>query len=480
MGVYMAPRDATGTFHVVATSQADPRASGVGVAIVPVPQVTVSPAAITLGPGATHNFTAEVTGLTDTSVVWSIRETVGGHVNGTGFYTAPSGFGFYHVTATSVEDSTVTGTSTVSVTDSSAFFSPAGSLQQGRGFHTATLLSGGKILVAGGANRASDHHCIGGISSAELYDPVSFSSATTGSLNKPRFDHAAVLLQSGKVLVSGGFGDTSDCMDVGVDPESSAELYDPATGSFTRTGGMAFSRGGHTATLLANGNVLVAGGGSQPRGGTALPNAELYDPNTGSFTPTGNMAVARFMHTATLLKNGKVLVAGGLLAGSSANPTASTEIYDPETGNFTATGSMARPRESHTATLLADGRVLIAGGRSAQRGSSPQDTATAEVYDPSTGTFSYTELMSAPRSAHAAALLSDGTVLISGGGDDDSTAELYDPTNNSFTLTAGMHVGRSGHTATTLPSGGVVVIGGGTFTPISTAEIYGTQSPWDY
>jgi Galactose oxidase, central domain/Kelch motif len=479
-GVYAAPRDTNGTFHVVATSQADPRASGVGEVIVPLPQVAVSPAAITLGPRATHNFVAEVTGLADVGVIWSVREMIGGQINGTGFYTAPSASGFYHVTATSAEDSTVAGNSTVSVTNSSALFSPAGSLQQGRGLHTATRLNDSKILIAGGANRASDRHCIGGIASAELYNPVNFSSATTGPLNRPRFAHAAVLLPGGKVFVSGGFGNTSDCMDEGVQPENTAELYDPATGSFARTGDMAQSRGGHTATLLADGTVLVAGGGRQANGGTVLSGAELYDPNTGSFTPTGNMTLARFRHTATLLKNGKVLIAGGLLTSPSANPTASAEVYDPATGAFTATGSMAIPRENHTATLLADGRVLIVGGLTTQSDSSLKNAGSAEVYNPSAGTFSDAGQMAAARSGHAAALLPNGNVLICGGGDDDFTAELYDPATNSFTITGNMQVGRSGHTATVLLLGSVVVIGGGSFTPIATAEIYSNQAPFDY
>lgn len=480
MGVYTAPRDATGTFHIVATSQADPKVSGMGQAIVPVPQVAVSPAAITLGPSATHIFAAEVTGLATVNVTWSVRETTGGQINGSGFYSAPNASGFYHVTATSLEDSTVAGSSTVSVTNSTALFSPAGSLQQGRGFHSATLLNNGKVLVAGGGNRATDHHCIGGIASAELYDPASSSSANTGPMNRQRYAHAAVLLQDGKVFVSGGFGDTSNCMDEGVQPENTAELYDPASGSFTRTGDMTQPRGGHTATLLANGSVLVAGGGSQAGGGTALSAAELYDPKTGSFTSTGNMTLARFQHTATLLENGKVLIAGGLLNGLSETPTASAEVYDPATGRFTATGNMAIPREEHTATLLGDGRVLVAGGRSAQRGSSLRDTASAEVYDPSTGTFSSVGAMIEPRSGHTAARLPNGNVLIAGGGDDNSTAELYDPVTYSFGVTGGMQVGRSKHTANILPDGRVVVIGGGSFFPVTTAEIYGDQGSFDY
>jgi hypothetical protein len=478
-GLYTAPHDTTGTFHVVATSEADSAAKGIAAAVVPVPQVKISPAAVTLVPGGAQAFAAAVSGIANTGVTWTIRETTGGLINGAGFYTAPTAVGFYHVVATSVEDVTVTASSTISVTTSSASFTPAGSLQKGRGFHTATLLAG-KVLVTGGANRASDSHCIGGIVSAELYDPAAVSFAPTGALTAPRYAHTATQLQNGTVLVAGGFGDTSDCQDVGVQAQDTAELYDPATGSFTQTGNMGTPRGGYTATLLMNGSVLVAGGGDQGGGGTGSASAELYDSSTGAFTQTGSMAVASLGHTATLLNNGKVLIVGGVPT-SSSNPTSTAELYDPGTGRFTFTGSMTTAREEHTATLLVDGKVLIVGGESAATGSGDlRATATAEVFDPSTGLFSATESTTEARNSHTATLLRSGDVLIAGGGDDNSTAELYDPTTNSFSITAGMQVGRSGHSATLLPSGGVLVVGGGSFVPVTTSELYQEKSVFDY
>jgi hypothetical protein len=237
----------------------------------------------------------------------------------------------------------------------------------------------------------------------------------------------------------GGFGSLQTL--VRVAPESS-----PA--SFTATGGMKIARSGHAATLLLSGKVLVTGG-------TADLTAELYDPATGTFSSTvGNMTKARSRHTATLLNAGnpsapnygKVLIVG--------SGDASAELYDPATSTFAATGSLNHARTSPTATLLDTGKVLIVGG------SASAIDATAELYDPASGSFSFTGNSTAVRSGHTATLLLNGWVLIAGGSG-TATAELYDPSPGTFTPTAGdMTEARSGHTATLLGSanGGVLII----------------------
>jgi hypothetical protein len=248
------------------------------------------------------------------------------------------------------------------------------------------------------------------------------------------------LLLDGRVLVTGG-----NQSGLGL---TSAELYDPLTGLFMATGNMTVAHYGHTGTLLANatlpnyGEVLIAGGDS---GGTA---AELYDPAVGTFAATGSMAVAH-VHgpTATLLKTGKVLLAGG--------DTSAAELYDPPTGTFLATGNMTAVRSGHAATLLLDGRLLVTGGGVGVSGS-----ATAELYEPGTGTFTATGSMATSRKGHTATRLQDGTVLVVGM--PEASPEIYDPGTGTFTALPYPSGYWFGHTAS-LRADGTVLIAGGTY-----------------
>jgi hypothetical protein len=288
------------------------------------------------------------------------------------------------------------------------------------------------------------------------------SWTATGSLVTARFEHTATLLPNAKVLVAGGANVSGNLL-------ASAELYDPASGSWTATGNLNVARIDQTATLLPNGFVLIAGG-SDRRGYSA--SAELYDPASGSWTLTGSLHVARSAHTATLLPNGKVLVAGGI--GIDLKLTASAELYDPASGSWTLTGDLHAGRDNHTATLLPNGKVLIAGGLDGHFNLS----TGAEVYDPASGTWAVTGNLNLARRSHTATLLPDGTVLVAGGFDTNfsptKSAELYDAASGSWTRTNGLNNGRYFHTATLLPDGAVLVAGGfdDDFNTSSKAELY--------
>ena len=227
------------------------------------------------------------------------------------------------------------------------------------------------------------------------------------------------------LLVTGGL-DKSGAL-------ASAELYVPTLGSFVKTGPMHTARVMHTASTLFNGEVIVAGGSNVPFGGPALASAELYEPTTRRFSLTGSLNTARMGHTATVLQDGRILIAGGTDGTNALN---SAEIYDPANGTFMSTGAMNIGREYHTATLLEDGRVLIAGGfTTLPNGDTPTEN-TAELYDPATRMFTLTGNMTIARDGHVAVLLTNGNVLIAGGGDNDgnvlATTEIYDPTAGQF------------------------------------------------
>jgi hypothetical protein len=250
----------------------------------------------------------------------------------------------------------------------------------------------------------------------------------TGGTTVPRFAHTATLLGNGKVLVAGGMSHNGVWLD-------SAELYDPASGRFTLAGKMRSPRAGATATLLPNGTVLVAGGDSGP--GQSTASAEIYDPASNSFFSTGSMGAPRGHAIAILLKTGKVLVAGGSAAGDDAE-LASAEIYDPLTGRFVPTGGMHDRRSYFTAVALEDGRVLVTGGMSGGQYPYHKVEATAEIYDTETGRFTQTGSMEFPRYKQGAAALPDGRVLVAGGSNEEgrqityASSEIFDPQTGRF------------------------------------------------
>jgi Abnormal spindle-like microcephaly-assoc'd, ASPM-SPD-2-Hydin/Galactose oxidase, central domain/Kelch motif len=347
-------------------------------------------------------------------------------------------------------------------------FVPTGSMNTTRYGHTTTLLNNGTVLVAGGCNDS-----LGGcpLASAELYDPATGTFTPTGNMISDRVNYTATLLNNGEVLIAGGGSPGSSL--------ASAELYDPATGTFIPTGTMTNARINHTATLLNNGNVLIAGGEDLSAGNPLLASAELYDPATGTFTATGSMTSARVSDTATLLNNGMVLVAGGVATAAACPGLNSVDLYDPATGTFTATGSMTDNRFGHSATLLDNGKVLVAGGENCELSTGDYVLASSELYDPATEMFTPSGSMTSERGGHTATLLNNGMVLAAGGftafGVILASAELYDPATGTFIATGTMTSARSFINTTPLLNNGTALLAGGDSsggTILASAELY--------
>lgn len=286
-------------------------------------------------------------------------------------------------------------------------------------------------------------------SSVQFTINVSPSKAVQ-SLGLPRVRHSATQLASGSLLIAGGAtGGSSDTATA----TATAELYDPSANATAPTGLMMNAREAHTATLLTQGlragQVLITGGSA---GGSSLQTAELYDPVTGRFTATGNMLSPRAYHTATLLPTGQVLIAGGTAV--SVAPVLSAEVYDPATGEFAATGNMVAWHSAHAAALLANGKVLIVGGNGTE----------AELYDPASKAFTSTGPMVQERYSLTATTLASGQVLITGGigstGLPLSSAEIYDPASGEFAEIGNMAAARARHTAVLRGDGSVLIVGG--------------------
>jgi Galactose oxidase, central domain len=277
----------------------------------------------------------------------------------------------------------------------------------------------------------------------------------TGTMTTARVGHTATLLLNGKVLIAGGGRGLGG---------GSAELYDPSTGAFTTTGEMKTPRSGHTATLLPDGRVLIAG--DRDIGSKELASVELYDPASGTFALTGE-SILLCLSGATLLSNGKVLITGGLRCpfGQFVQPFNLAELYDSATGTFTPTGDMTWGHVANGAALLPDGNVLIAESKSDWWDVGPVvHVGGAESYDPATGTFTPRgDMISGVIWAHSTSLL-NGKVLFAGGDDSNTssgyaTAQLYDPPTRTFSATGNMSTGRFDHTQTLLPDGTVLIAG---------------------
>jgi hypothetical protein len=434
--------------------------SGVSILTVgsaPLVSISVSPSSASIPVGANQQFVA-----------------VGNYSNGstqditaTATWSSSSGTAS-SVTSTGLATALAGGTTTISassgsVTGSATLTISTGtlSLNTSRYQHNATLLDNGSVLFAGGVNCLSAGSCTY-LSSAELYNPSSGTITNTGSMATAR-SAPAVLLGNGKVLVAGGYSCDSNgnCASL-----SSAEIYDPVAGTFSGAGNMTAARDSQTMTLLNNGQVLIVGGETCSSSSlcTTLNSAELYNPVAATFTATGSLNNARFNASAAALASGKVLIAGGF---DGTNFPATAELFSPSNGTFTTTGSLNTPRENATATLLNNGQVMIAGGSTCSSPGCP--TAITEMFYSSY--FYYPTYpsgnMTVPRSNETATILTNGQILFAGGYDScstscnsDATAELFDPVAFTFTSTQGLSTGRSGQTATLLTDGSVLIAGG--------------------
>ncbi|MGI9081983.1 MAG: Kelch repeat-containing protein [Thermoleophilaceae bacterium] len=332
-------------------------------------------------------------------------------------------------------------------------WSASPSLGAARQLHAATLISGTRVLLAGGLSPG------GPTANSEIFDSQTRRWSQAAPLATPRLAPVGVTLRGGRVLVAGGgaFSLTSRPSYL-----TSAEIYDPPSNRWLPAGNMPTARANAAATLLADGRVLVAGGLNSF--GPGLKSAEIYNPVTNSWSSAGPMAEGRFHHTATLLPNGKVLVAGGhqLTGDGSTVALSSAELYDPVSNSWSKAPRMSVPRDNHTATPLLGGRVLIVGGGTRTAGF----VRSAEVYDPAGNRWAGAGRLGDPRGFHAATLLPGGDVLAVGGLDDCgalSSAERFSPATGRWARAPSLRTPRSRATATAFADGQAVVVGGSTY-----------------
>ncbi len=329
-------------------------------------------------------------------------------------------------------------------------------LPQARWASASVVLHDGRVMIVGGASGPSSQDAV---ASATIFDPSTGRWGAATDMLQPRDYPMAVTLTDGSVLVAGGSRDGQ--------PLDTAERYNPGNGSWVAAGRLNLPRSMGALTLLGDGRALVTGGGIEGGPGWgSTASAEIFNPKTGIWSIAAPMAVARARQTATLLVDGEVLVAGGATTyqGETGSVTAAVEIYDPKSDSWREAAPMSKPRYFHGATLLGDGRVLVAGGWYATSNSDPSH-ATAEIYDPATDKWVATAPMTKARAAYSLVGLPDGRVLAAGGVDPDykaqASSELFDPITGAWKATGDLAQAVMWSAAEALPDGRVLVAGGG-------------------
>lgn len=328
------------------------------------------------------------------------------------------------------------------------------------------ILPGGKILAVTG-------HPLGGksLASAEIYDPQTDSWSDTASMHVPRngvSPKGLIVLPSGKILIAGGGSGRRSVHEV--------ELYDPSSKTWELTEPMSAPRCVHTTTQLASGDVLVTGGIDWLTN-EVRRTAEVYDHQTGRWSSAGTMHTPRFGHSAVRLTDGRVLVMGGHNDYPGFEPVvADAEIYDPASGEWRQVPPMHTARRSFRAVLLEDGRVLVVAGASGSRNAARQ-LADCEIYDPDANQWHRTAPLKQARWGPTVDLLSDGSVLITGGGIGPfgarGSAERFDPKTETWSPAGELNQPRNGHRSITLPDGRILIAGGhyvGTY--LNSCEVY--------